>query len=149
MSRVFAIERFMAKVREETKGELGHVVIINQYPWSNLRRREDWPEMDDPDFRAKIIKECGRRSSGVVCARFSAPDSYSDEWSFSAYRRPKQIEPGHCRVCNHAHIRNDRCENTTCGADQTMPVSLWLKSPSRRDDRARKGSWFGKLFHGL
>lgn len=147
---MFDIERFMRAVEVESRQDNNGVIVIYQEPWSNFRRVNNWPQMEDPDFRKKIIALCGKRSSPVICARFSAPDSYADEWQFSAYKKPKKIDPGHCIVCNHHHIAHDgRCSNITCSAEQVVRCNLWFKSPSRRDDRARKGSWFGRLFHGL
>jgi hypothetical protein len=121
---MFLIERFLALVEKETRGQLGHVVII----YDDSGRHGKWP-MHDADFRKKVLDACSRRGSPVVCARFAAPNSYDDQFQFSAYRRPLVYHPGHCIICNHAHIRNNRCENISCNADQTYAIRMWLSTP--------------------
>jgi hypothetical protein len=117
------VRAFMNAIHREVR-EGHNVVILYQYGFAGGARRQ-FTEMGDPAFRARCLKLL-EGNPWVVCYRFSPPDSY-DDWTFSAYPKPKKIDPGHCIVCNHAYVRNHRCENISCQAEQRLasaPVAI-------------------------
>ncbi len=107
------VRAFINAVRKEVLE--GHNVAI-LYENGSTNSGKVFREMRDPAFRARCLKLLDG-NPWVVCYRFSPPDSY-DDWTFAAYPKPRRIEPGHCVVCNHHAIRNNRCQNISCEAVQ-------------------------------
>ncbi len=112
-----AHEKFVREVHKQLK-ECNCVAILYENS-----TRQPWPQMADKTFRERVMKIL-ETSPYCVNPRFSPPDSY-DDWTFSAYKAPERIEPGHCIVCNHAYIdqQTNRCMNISCEAQQMKPVS--------------------------
>ena len=107
------VRAFMAAIHRELRE--GHSVVI-LYEVGSSTSGKVFREMRNPAFRERVMKLLDD-NPWVVCQRFSPPDSY-DDWTFSAYPKPPRIEPGHCRVCNHAHVQDNHCQNVSCRARQ-------------------------------
>ncbi len=100
-------ERFVRAVMVKSREDWGGVVIYETA----------FPEMANSSFRKRVMDHF-RDHPKIILPLFCA----WEEWTFCAERRPVEINPGCCRLCNHPFIRDNRCERVGCETIQKLEL---------------------------